>query len=307
MKKFLLIFCAILVSTASSVGDEIFSGKETVVWGITQGATEFLPISSTGHMLLVDKFLLNGERGGRAAGDELKLTAKGSYFSIIQFGSILAVLCMYRRRFGSLILGVIGKDCRGRRMAFSLGISFFPAAAVGILIDGWLQKLSYNEITVAAALVVGGVIMLFAERAYDRKFPKGAAKIYATMESLTTKQSLTIGLWQCLAFIPGMSRSMTTIVGGYRCGLRRSEAAEYSFLLGSIVLSAATVYKFIKDFDVIFLCFTLKTFLLGIFTAFVTSLATIKLFTVLIARHGTSIFAWYRIILAAIIFANLLT
>jgi undecaprenyl-diphosphatase len=192
-------------------------------------------------------------------------------------------------------------------MVFSLAISFLPAAVVGFLIDGWLQKLSYNEITVATALVVGAVIMFFAEQAYGKRFPDGAAKVHATMENLTTKQSFSIGLWQCLSFIPGMSRSMATIVGGYRCGLRRSEAAEYSFLLGSVVLSAAAVYKFFKNLDIIFLCFSVKAFSLGIFVAFASSLVAIKLLIALISRHGMAFFAWYRIILAAVIFGNLLS
>jgi undecaprenyl-diphosphatase len=306
MKAFLPIFTIFLAIASKSFGAEIFSTGEATALGITQGMTEFLPVSSTGHLILVDKFFLNGKSSENEMSGELERKAKNSYFSIIQFGSILAVFFMYRRRFGSLFLGVLGRNCHGRRMAFSLIISFLPAAVVGFFVDGWLQKFSYNEIVTAVALVAGGVIMLFAERTYCKKFPRGAATIYASMDNLTPKQSLAIGFWQCLSFIPGISRSMTTIVGGYRCGLRRSEAAEYSFLLGCIVLSAATTYKLAKDFDIIFLCFSAKTFLFGIFAAFLSSVAAIRFFISIISRHGISIFAWYRMILAAVIFANLL-
>lgn len=304
MKAFFIAICIFLAATANGNGEDVFTAKETVALGITQGMTEFLPISSTGHLILVDKFFLNhppAESNGNETAEALKAHGKSSYFSIIQCGSILAVLSLYGRRFARMGLGVFGKDRRGRRLALNLVASFLPAALVGFAVDGWIQKKLYGAVAISIALLIGSAIMVLAERAYDRKFGRN----FITIENLTLSKSFAIGCWQCLALIPGMSRSMTTIVGGYWCGLRRSEAAEYSFLLGALTLAAATTYKCIKDFDVISLCFGAKTFCTGIAIAFAVSAITIKCFVAFVSRHGTHIFALYRIVLAAVILCNM--
>ncbi|MDR1433433.1 MAG: undecaprenyl-diphosphate phosphatase [Puniceicoccales bacterium] len=302
-----MAICILSISCANASGGDIFTAGEAVALGITQGATEFLPISSTGHLILVDKFLLNHRLeefgdGEDVAASALRARGKSSYFCIIQCGSILAVLLLYRNRFLQMALSVLGKDCRGRKLAINLIVSFLPAALVGLAADGWIQKKLYGEIAISMALLIGSAIMLLAEMAHNKKSEAN----FVSIEDLTARKSFAIGCWQCLALIPGMSRSMATIVGGYGCGLRRSDAVEYSFLLGALTLAATVMYKCARDFDAIFLCLGAGTFFMGIAIAFAVSAATIKIFTAFVARHGTYVFAAYRIVLAIAILCNAL-
>ncbi|MDR1891162.1 MAG: undecaprenyl-diphosphate phosphatase [Puniceicoccales bacterium] len=303
MKKFLLAVAVTMAFLTNSCGEDIFTTKESIILGITQGTTEFLPISSTGHLILVDQFLLNKEPlpsddiGNIKA---LKAQAKNAYFAIIQFGSILAVLFLYRRRFVDMFLGLFGHNYHGRNLMLNLVASFLPVAIIGPFISGWLQRTLYHALPVAIALIIGSIIMIRIEKSYNKK----RVKSYGKIDNLTFAKSFSIGLWQCLAFIPGTSRSMATIVGGYQCGLRRSEAAEYSFLLGFVTLSAATTYELVKDFNVIFSYFSVKTFLLGIIVACISSMVAIKFLISFISRNGMVIFAWYRIVLAILVFCS---
>ncbi|MDR2778976.1 MAG: undecaprenyl-diphosphate phosphatase [Puniceicoccales bacterium] len=291
--------------STNSWGKDIFTTKESIIFGITQGMTEFLPISSTGHLILVDQFLLQHEPSSSddtSSLTTLKIQAKNAYFVIIQFGSMLAVLFLYKRRFVDMFLSLLGHNYHGRNLIFNLITSFLPAAIIGPFIGGWLQKTLYHSFPVAIALIIGGVIMIRIEKSYSKK----RAKSYGKIDNLTFAKSFSIGLWQCLAFVPGTSRSMATIVGGYQCGLRRSEAAEYSFLLGFVTLSAATIYEFIKGFNAIFLYFSVRTFLLGIFTACLSSMVAIKFLISFIARNGMVSFGWYRIVLAILVLCSFL-
>ncbi|MDR2776924.1 MAG: undecaprenyl-diphosphate phosphatase [Puniceicoccales bacterium] len=302
MKKILLILTIAMAFLTNSHGENIFTTKESIILGITQGTTEFLPISSTGHLILVDRFLLSHEPLPSGDADDSKVSkaqAQNAYFVIIQFGSMLAVLFLYKRRFTDMFLGLFGHNYHGRNLIFNLTASFLPAAIIGPFISGWL-KILYHALPVAIALIIGGIIMIRVEKSYRKRWMRG----YGRIDNLTFAKSFFIGLWQCLAFIPGTSRSMATIVGGYRCGLRRSEAAEYSFLLGFVTLSAATIYEFVKFFDIIFLYFSVKTFLLGISIACLSSMVAIKFLISFIARNGMMIFAWYRIILAIFVLCS---
>ncbi|MDR1595583.1 MAG: undecaprenyl-diphosphate phosphatase [Puniceicoccales bacterium] len=298
MKKFFFAICLHLLAATVSCGNEIFTTGEIIALGVTQGATEFLPISSTAHLIVVDKFFPNREIDSGTAQAELESEAKGSYFSIIQLGSVFAVLFLYRRRFLGIALGVFHKNPSSTKIITNLIISFLPAAVVGCLIDGWVQKTLYGGVVVAVALVVGAGIMVFFEIINWKCHREN----FTTIENLIPKKSLAIGLWQCLALIPGMSRAMTTIVGGHACGLRRSEAAEYSFLLGAMTLTAASVYKFTKDFRTIFACLSIKSFFLGIVVAFAVSVVSLRLLVLMNSRGGMILFAFYRIVLAAVVF-----
>ncbi|MDR1528731.1 MAG: undecaprenyl-diphosphate phosphatase [Puniceicoccales bacterium] len=302
MKKFLLVLTVAMMFLTNSYGENIFTTKESIILGITQGTTEFLPISSTGHLILVDQFLLSHgplPSGNMDDSKALRVQAKNAYFVIIQFGSMLAVLFLYRRRFTDMFLGLFGRNHHGCNLMLNLIASFLPAAIIGPFVSGWL-KILYHALPVAIALTIGGIIMIRVEKSYRKRWMRGYGKI----DNLTFAKSFFIGLWQCLAFIPGTSRSMATIIGGYQCGLRRSEAAEYSFLLGFVTLSAATVYEFVKNFHIISLYFSAKTFLLGISIACLSSMVAIKFLISFIARNGMIIFAWYRIILAILVFRS---
>jgi undecaprenyl-diphosphatase len=204
-----------------------------IALGATQGITEFLPISSTGHMILVHR-LLNGECGN----DNLTAhsRAMNSYFAIIQCGSILAIVLVFHGRILSVFAAFCGRNPEGLQLAKNLLVSLLPAAATGLFFDGILQKLLYNPTGVACALIFGAALIFAFEKKYS------CVRNSLSINELRTFSALKIGLWQCLALIPGMSRSMATILGGYSCKLMRRAAAEYSFLLGLITLFLATEY-----------------------------------------------------------------
>jgi undecaprenyl-diphosphatase len=259
MKQLLLVLTIVTIFSANSFSDDIFTTYESGILGVAQGIIEYLPISLTGHLILVHKFSVNHKNiqsDTEKSLEELKSQAKNSYFAIIQFGSVLAVLFLYKHRFIDMFCSIFGRHYQGRKSIFNLIAWLLATALIVFLINGLLQKMLDGVIPIAIALIFGSLIMFSAEKTDKNKSAKGYRKI----EGLTLGKSLTIGLSQCLSFIPGMSRSMTTIVGGYKCELCRSTAAEYSFLLGFITLGAATAYKFVRDFDDIFLYFNARTF-----------------------------------------------
>ncbi|MDR1255576.1 MAG: undecaprenyl-diphosphate phosphatase [Puniceicoccales bacterium] len=264
-----------------------------IVLGVTQGVTEFLPISSTGHMILANE-VLSKKNNGTDSADYRR--AINSYFAIIQCGSILAVALIFRRRILSMFFAICGRSAEGGHLVKNLLISLCPAALAGLFLDGILQKLLYNPTSIACALIFGAGLIFMAERKYSH------GRNSLNLSELQALPCLKIGLWQCLALVPGMSRSMVTILGGYYCKLKRKEAAEYSFLLGFAMLSSATIFKLIRDRGVIFECLAVPTFLLGIFVAFIFSILSIKIFLNFISTKGMGLFAWYRIVLGFLIF-----
>ncbi|MDR3273868.1 MAG: undecaprenyl-diphosphate phosphatase [Puniceicoccales bacterium] len=300
-KIFIFVIClnCITICEAGSSGQSFGQNcdcKTAIVLGVTQGITEFLPISSTGHMILISEIF--NKKINRGASPEYD-RALNSYFAIIQFGSILAVILMFRGRILSMILALCGRSSEGLRLAKSLLISFFPAAFAGLFLDGILQKLLYNPTCIACALIFGAGLIFVAEKRYSY------AQNSLDINKLQTLSYLKIGLWQCLALIPGMSRSMVTILGGYYCKLKRKDAAEYSFLLGLILLSSATMFKLIKDHEVIFHYFSAPMFFIGILVAFIFSVLSIRIFLNYLSSKGMRIFAWYRILLGLLILFSL--
>ena len=303
MTKFFTFLAVLLLATnvysADSATSNAISQEDAGWLGVTQGLTEYLPISSTAHLILVDDFMSQKNEI-----DENVQSAKNSYFAIIQVGSVLAVILLYWRRMTSILHGFLDKDDNGRRLGINLMISFLPSVIVGLMLDGWLQKKLYNKTAIAISLIVGALIMCIVEWKFSNNH--NISKAHKTIDKLTICDAIKIGIWQCLALIPGMSRSMTTIAGGYTCNLKREQSAEYSFLLGAITLAAACVYKLAKDFDTIFCCFSTSTFLVGISIAFIASIIAIRLMIPFISRHGLLPFAIYRIVLGGIIFYGIL-
>lgn len=280
--------------------NEVIDEKESIYLGLVQGITEYLPVSSTGHLILFDNLFQKAEsKKGTNTCERFydKDEVKNSYFTIIQSGSILAVLFLYPRRFKNMIYGVFGKDKNGAKLVENLVISFLPVAVVGLLVNRLIQKFFYNKISIAAALAIGAVIMLISEK----NLLKNAKYQHGDIDHMNLKKSLIVGMWQCLSLFPGMSRSMTTIVGGYKCGLSRKSSAEYSFLLGFITLSAATIFKIATDFSILFANLRLRTIVIGMLIAFLSSLVSIKLFISYLSRHGMKVLAIYRLLLSCII------
>jgi undecaprenyl-diphosphatase len=283
---------------------------DAVILGLVEGITEYLPISSTGHLLITNELLgLNStdpvldETGAPLItpdGDVVTLkVAADAYAIVIQAGAILAVIFLYWSRIWQLILGVLGFSPNGRLLARNLIVAFLPAAVLGLLLDDWIESMLFAPLPIAIALVAGGFLMLAVES--WRKHQLADDEDIVDLHTLGIRQSLFIGLMQCVAMWPGTSRSMMTIVGGYVAGLRPAKAAEFSFLLGLITLSAAAGYKAVSSGPALFMAIDMGPLLLGIFVAFVSAALAVKWLVSYLTRHGLALFAWYRFVLAGLV------
>jgi len=293
---------------------------DAVILGLVEGITEYLPISSTGHLILTNR-LLGLDSGtpvydnegapimvaGEAAEAPRPYTlgeAAYAYVIVIQAGAIAAVVILYWRTILNIALGCIGRSPSGRRLALNLITAFLPAAVIGLLLDDWIESnLGDNIYAVAGALFVGAFVMLGVER-WRKHGRKGAIDPGdgPELHELSLKQSLMIGFIQCLAMWPGTSRSMATIVGGYLAGLSPKHAAEFSFLLGLITLTAASGYKFVSNGEQMLAALDLGPVLLGCLMAFVSAAVAVKWMVGYLSKHGLALFAWYRIALAFAVF-----
>ncbi|MBN8048196.1 undecaprenyl-diphosphate phosphatase [Paraclostridium bifermentans] len=263
---------------------EIFNA---IILGIIEGITEWLPISSTGHMILVDKFLQLG----------MSDAFKEMFFVVIQLGAILAVVVLYWKKifpFSFKENQVIKKDII--IMWIKIVIACIPAAIVGVLFDDRINLLFYNFQSVATALIVFGILFIIVEN-----YNKGKNSIVKNINQLTYKMAIVIGLFQLVAAIfPGTSRSGATIIGALLIGVSRDVAAEFTFFLAIPVMFGASLLKLIK-FGIAFTSFELTVLLVGMVVAFIVSLLTIKFLVGYIKKHDFKIFGWYRIGLGCIL------
>ena len=263
-----------------------FELLKVVVIGIIQGITEWLPISSTGHMILAEELL--------------KLNVSDEFMEmfrvVIQFGSILAVVVLYFRKLNPFALSKSKAEKRDTwTLWFKVLVGIIPAGVVGVLLDDWLDEHLYNYVTVAAALIVYGILFIIIEkRNKNRSLPT------KTLSELTYKKSLAIGAFQMLSLIPGTSRSGSTIIGASILGCERPVAAEFSFFMAIPVMLGASLLKLVKfGFD--FTSTELIVMAVGVVTAFVVSIAAIKLLMDYIRKRDFSVFGWYRIVLGIIV------
>jgi undecaprenyl-diphosphatase len=262
----------------------VLSLGDALILGVVEGLTEFLPISSTGHLILTQHFMGLPSSGGLDA-----------YLIAVQFGAILAVLVLYWKRLLQMFAGVGDLVCfrstPARGLDLNLLVAFLPAAIIGLMADGFIEEKLFNPRVVVVSLSVGALIMLFAS--YGKKQE-------GQIEGLSAKNALIIGLWQILSLFPGMSRSMTTIVGGMSQKLSAEAAAEFSFLLGAITLGAASLYKVIGCGGEI-LALGVGPVLVGFVAAFVSAAAGIKILVGALNRWGLAPWTWYRIVLAGVV------
>ena len=292
---------------------------DALALGFVDGITEYLPISSTGHLILTNAALgLNGDapvldRSGEAIlvadknDGQLRPYTIGeatfAYIIVIQAGAIAAVLLLYRASILEIIKGCLGASRKGHKLAINLIVAFIPAAVLGLLLNDWIEELlGENVLAVAAALIVGALVMLYVEHRRKRSLetdPSGAR--LASLDELSPKQAFLIGCFQCTALWPGTSRSMATIVGGYIAGLSPAHAAEFSFLLGLITLGAASSYTLLKDGSEMFQALPLGPVIVGCLVAFISAAIAVKWLVTYLSRHGLGIFAWYRLLLACVI------
>ncbi len=251
-----------------------------LILGIVEGLTEFLPVSSTGHLILVGQLL--------GFNDE-----KGKVFEIaIQFAAILAVVWEYRARLGYALVS-LPSDVKSQRLAGNLIVAFLPAAILGFLFLKEIKTYLFNPIVVASALIVGGILILWAER---RQHVVRAE----TIDDINWRDALKVGFAQALAMIPGTSRSGATIIGGLFFGLSRRAAAEFSFFLAIPTMFAATSYDLYKNWH-LFSVDDIAMFAVGGAASFLSALLAVRGLIRFISQHDFTIFAWYRIVFGVLV------
>ena len=256
---------------------------KAMLLGVVEGLTEFLPVSSTGHQIVVADLV--GFGGERAM----------AFNIIIQLGAILAVVWEYRRKILDIVFNVRHQR-QAQRFTTNLLIAFLPAVVTGMAFAELIHQYLFNAITVAAALVIGGVVMLWAEQ---RKHEITVQ----TVDDMSWKEALKIGFAQCLALIPGTSRSASTIIGGLLFGLSRRAATEFSFFLAMPTMVGAAVYSGYKYRD-LFRPGDLPVFALGFVVSFIFAMIAVRSLLKFIANHSYALFAWYRIGFGLLILAT---
>ncbi|WP_454826268.1 undecaprenyl-diphosphate phosphatase [Paraburkholderia xenovorans] len=252
---------------------------KALILGVVEGLTEFLPVSSTGHLIV--------------AGSLLNFTDEHAktFDVVIQLGAILAVCWEYRRRIGSVVSGLPSRP-DARRFTLNVIIATIPAIVLGLLFEKTIKAALFSPVPVAFALVAGGVVILWAE-SRQRTRGETVARVQ-NVDDLSALDALKVGLAQCFALIPGMSRSGSTIIGGMLFGLDRRVATEFSFFLAIPIIFGATAYELHKDWHQLSVD-ALGTFALGFVAAFVSAFACVRWLLRYIAAHDFTAFAWYRI------------
>lgn len=256
---------------------------KALILGIIEGLTEFLPISSTGHLII--------------AGDLLNFNdARASVFKIaIQFGAILAVCNIYRERIVKVVTG-LGRDPDANRLTINIICAFLPAMVLGVLFHSTIKEMLFNAVVVASALIIGGIIIIIAER-HEKE-----ARVHS-MDEMSWKDALKVGFAQAMAMIPGTSRSGATIIGGMLFGLSRQTATQFSFFLAIPTMFAATVYDLYKNRELLSID-DLPLFAVGFIAAFIAALLTVRALLAFVTRHSFVPFAYYRIIFGLLVLAS---
>lgn len=249
--------------------------------GIVEGLTEFLPISSTGHLILAGELM-----------NYLDKEKRDVFEVFIQMGAMLAVVWEYRQKIGNTLANAIHAGPE-RRLMINVIIAFIPAALIGFLLNDLIKAFLFNPAAVATAFIVGGFIILWAEK-------REHAITVATADDLSYMDALKVGLFQCCALIPGTSRSGATIIGGLLSGLSRKAATEFSFFLAIPTLSAASLYSLFKVRHALDM-HDMGLFALGFFAAMISAFVAVRGLLKFIANHTFVVFAWYRIVFGIIV------
>lgn len=250
-----------------------------IILGVVEGLTEYLPVSSTGHLILATELL-----GFRATDWE-------AFNVAIQPGAIFAIVVLYWRTFWDVFIGLFRKEAGAWRFVRNLVVACVPAVVLALLIGDQIEKLLGNAVVVCWALIIGGVAILILEKVVRPKECNG-------VQNLSLKQSALVGAVQCVAMIPGVSRSGATILGAMALGVDRKTAAEFSFFLAMPTLSGATAYYLLKHHDRIEPAMY-GNILIGSLVSFVVAIVVVKLFVGFVTRYGFAPFGWYRIVAGA--------
>jgi undecaprenyl-diphosphatase len=289
---------------------DITLALKAIILGIVEGLTEFLPISSTGHLILVGSLLNFTDERAKV------------FDVVIQFGATLAVCWEFRRRIGATVSGMFTEP-PARRFAINVVIATIPAVILGLIFAHKIKEVLYSPVPVAMALIVGGVVILWAERRNRGRVPvlasvngvstaaagspggvaSASAARVQSIDALTPLDALKVGFAQCFALIPGTSRSGATIIGGMLFGLDRKVATEFSFFLSIPIIFGATIYDLYKNRATLEMA-DLGLFLIGAVAAFVSGLICVRWLLKFIATHDFKAFAWYRIIFGLLILGS---
>jgi undecaprenyl-diphosphatase len=267
---------------------------KALIMGIVEGLTEFLPISSTGHLILAGSLLeFSGPTFPKEKVDVFEI--------VIQAGAILAVCWEYRARIASVLAGLF-TERRAQRLVINLIIAFLPAAILGFLFSRSIKEQLFNPVSVAVAFIVGGLVILWVERRNKDRMSMASARI-ETVDDMTPLDALKVGIAQAFALIPGTSRSGATIIGGMMFGLSRKAATEFSFFLAIPTLFAATIYSLYKDRALLSVT-DVPLFTVGTVAAFVSAFLCVRWLLRYISSHDFTIFAWYRIVFGIVVLAT---
>ena len=271
---------------------------QALILGLVEGLTEYLPVSSTGHLLLAQRLM----------GIDSS-TASDAFAICIQAGAILAVLGIYRQRVAQMVMGAVGRNEVGQRLLINLLSAFVPAAVLGLLLEKPIKKYLFGGDEwglwpVVAAWFAGGMAILVVSLARRRRGTSPTTGF--DLEQLTVRMALIVGLAQCIAMWPGVSRSLITIVGGVLVGLSLPAAVELSFLLGVITLTAATAYDALKHGPEMLATYGATPLLIGFGAAWLSAVLAVKWMVGYLKSHGMEIFGWYRVALAFVVAAWLL-
>lgn len=290
---------------------------DAVILGIVEGVTEFLPVSSTGHLIIANELLgLESEKPlTDKAGNPLwykkpsekhpagiPLTVKqaaDTYAVVIQVGAISAVMFLYWQQLFMMLGGLLGRSSAGLRLLRNVCYAVLPAAVIGLLLHDLIEQYLFSIWAVIAAQVAGAILMLWAER--WRQSNTGIGRAKGDGADLPPRKAVGIGFAQCLAMWPGTSRSMVTIVAGYLAGLAPAKAAEFSFVVGLPTLAGAALLKGVKSGPAMIEVFGWGNVLLGTAVAGISALIAVKFFVYIISRYGLAFFAWYRLVLALVL------
>ncbi len=269
---------------------------QATVFGLVEGLTEYLPISSTGHLLLARDLLGLNLQASNNSDPETAIGAVNAYLVSIQFGAILAILVVCAHRFKRILMGIFKGDSEGRRLLAHLVLALLPAIIFGLILEGAIKKFLFGIYPVILAWFVGGIAILviaFIFKSRQINLHQGKA-----IEDMTARTALLIGLIQCLAMWPGVSRSLATILGGLFLGLSMQATVEFSFLLGAVTLSAASVYDVLKHGKDMLAMFDFGSMMLGLLVAFMAAILSVKWMIGYLNKYGLELFGYYRIAIA---------
>ncbi len=258
---------------------------QSIVLGIVEGLTEFLPVSSTGHLILVGDLI--GFRGDEAE----------TFFIAIQAGAIAAVCWHYRERLLSLAANLLSRG-KEQKLAINIVAAFFPAVVLGVLFSDFLKETFFNVFTVALMLILGGILILWIEHWHEKS---GEASRVSEMDDMSIKDAFLVGCMQCFAMIPGTSRSGSTIIGGLILGFSRKAATEFSFFLAIPTIFGATVWDLWQSRDILS-AQSFPVIVVGFVVSFLSAIVVVRWLLKFVSAHDFRIFGWYRIAFGITIF-----